>query len=264
MSTVESNWYTIADRPRSANVLAEATEHAACDACANVGNTERAISGLGGGFLIAFGLRRGGVGGTAAAILGGGLVYRAVTGKCSVYQTLGINTAQGHSEAIGVPAQRGRRHAFSVVIERPRAQLFDHWRQLKNLPKLFDHLTSVVETSDDRSHWIAQGPLKQTIEWDAEIHNLQPGEMIAWRSIPGSDLDTAGSIHFKSTGGGDRTIVTLNMKYDPPAGNVGSTIASWLGQSVEGELEQGLRRFKQIAEAGETPTVAGQPRGTCM
>jgi uncharacterized membrane protein len=180
-----------------------------------------------------------------------------------VYQALGINTAQGHNEAVGVPARRGRRHETSVVIERPASQLFDYWRRLNNLPRLFHHLISVDERADGRSRWVARGPLGQTVEWDAEIHNLQPGEMIAWRSIPGSDLDTAGSIHFKPTADEGRSIVTLNMKYNPPAGKVGSAIAAWLGQSVEGDLERGLRRFKQIAEAGEIATVAGQPRGTC-
>jgi uncharacterized membrane protein len=263
MSTVESNWYAIADQPRTTYALARASEQPPCDECANVGDVERTISGLGGGFLVASGLRRGGIGGTAAAILGAGLVYRAVTGRCSLYQALGITTAHGHSDAVGVPAKRGRRHEVSVVIERPASQLFDYWRQLKNLPRLFDHLVSVVEKSDGRSHWVARGPLGQTIEWDAEIHNSQPGEMIAWRSIPGSDLDTAGSIHFKPTADEGRSIVTLNMKYNPPAGKVGSAIAAWLGQSVEGDLQQGLRRFKQIAETGEIPSVAGQPRGTC-
>ena len=113
------------------------------------------------------------------------------------------------------------------------------------------------------SHWVASGPLGRSVEWDAQIHNQRPGEMIAWRSIPGSDLDTAGSIHFKSLSGESRTIVTLSMKYDPPAGEVGSTIADLLGQSVEEELDEGLRRLKQIAEAGEVATVVGQPRGTC-
>jgi uncharacterized membrane protein len=263
MSTIESNWYAVADYPRSADIVRRAKQAAPCDDDVNVGDVERGISGIAGGVLIASGLWRGSIGGTAAAIVGAGLMYRAVTGKCSVYETLGINTAQEHSGAIGVAAKRGRRHESAVVISRPATQLFDYWRQLNHLPRLFDHLISVTETSNGRSHWVARGPLGNTVEWDAEIHNQQPGEMIAWRSIPGSELDTAGSIHFKSVADGSRTAVTLNLKYDPPAGKAGATIASWLGQSVEDELDEGLRRLKQVAEAGEIPSIHGQPRGTC-
>jgi uncharacterized membrane protein len=102
------------------------------------------------------------------------------------------------------------------------------------------------------------------VEWDAEIHNLQPDEMIAWRSIPGSDLATAGSVHFKPTPDRGRTVVTLNMKYDPPAGKIGSRIASWLGQSIEDELDEGLRRFKRLAEAGEITSARMQPQGASI
>jgi len=57
--------------------------------------------------------------------------------------------------------------------------------------------------------------------------------------------------------------VTLSMKYDPPAGKLGDSVASWLGECVADELDEGLRRFKQIAEAGEVPSIQGQPRGRC-
>jgi uncharacterized membrane protein len=126
-----------------------------------------------------------------------------------------------------------------------------------------DHLESVVEDGEKRSHWTATGPLGRTVEWDAEIINERPNELIAWRSIPGSDLDTAGSVHFESAGRNRGTIVTVSLKYDPPAGRVGAVAASLLGSGFEQSVDQCLSRFKQIMEAGEIPSIGGQPRGTC-
>ena len=228
----------------------------------NVGSVERAVSIAAGGLLALLGIERRSVPGALAALVGGALVYRGATGHCHGYASLGLDSVD-HNDATVIPAQQGCKVEKSFTINRTPAELYGFWREVENLPKVMTHLEKVESLDRGRSHWVAWGPFGKRVEWDAEIHNLQPGEMIAWRSIPGSDLDTAGSIHFKPAADERRTIVTLNMKYDPPAGKVGSTIAAWLGQSVEGELEQGLRRFKQIAEAGEIACVAGQPRGTC-
>jgi uncharacterized membrane protein len=60
----------------------------------NVGSTERAFSTLGGAALAGFGLARGDIVGLCLAALGGSLVYRGMTGHCSAYTALGVNTAR--------------------------------------------------------------------------------------------------------------------------------------------------------------------------
>jgi len=74
------------------------------------------------------------------------------------------------------------------VINRSANDLFDYWRDLENLPGIMPHLTSVKETGGDRSHWVATGPMGVELEWDAEIYNEDPGRMIAWRSLPGTEV----------------------------------------------------------------------------
>jgi uncharacterized membrane protein len=110
---------------------------------------------------------------------------------------------------------------------------------------------------------VARAPLLGKIEWDAEIINDREGELIAWRSIPGSDLDTAGSVQFQPAPGDRGSILKISMKYDPPGGKAGATLASLVGAGFEKTLHEDLRRLKQRLEAGEVATVAGQPRGTC-
>src|SRR5690606_11247881 len=159
--------------------------------------------------------------------------------------------------------QQWHKHVASVVIERDAQELYNYWRQLSNLPRLIAHLETVEEKDSTLSHWTARDPFGREVEWEAEIHNETPGEMIAWRSLPESELDTAGSIHFKPLPHGRGTAVTLSLKYDPPAGRAGAAVARLLGSGVESELEVALRKFKQVMETGEFATTEGQPRGHC-
>jgi uncharacterized membrane protein len=227
----------------------------------NVGDTERMVSLLAGGALALTGLTRGSLSGLGLAALGGALAYRGMTGHCSLYGALGMSTAEPRGMATGVRAQRGYKLERTLLINRPADELYRFWRNLENLPRIMHHLESVTMTSDRSSHWKAKGPLGTSVEWDAEIHNEREGEMIAWRSIEGSQVDTAGSIHFEPALGGRGTIMRVSMKYDPPLGKVGATIASILGEGLEHQLDNDLRDFKQLMEAGEIAS-AGSASGT--
>jgi uncharacterized membrane protein len=241
--------------------LHESSPDRSCATC-NVGRTERILSAVAGGGLVAYGLKQRSLWGALLALGGGSLLYRAGTGHCHLYDQLGIDTAHG-SDHVGVRAKQGHKHVAAVVIERDAAELYSYWRQLSNLPRLIEHLETVQEIDAVRSHWTARDPFGREVEWEAEIHNETPREMIAWRSLPESELDTAGSIHFKSLPHGRGTAVTLSLKYDPPAGRAGAAVARLLGNGVESELEAALRKFKQVMETGEFATVEGQPRGHC-
>ena len=107
----------------------------------------------------------------------------------------------------------------------------------------------------------ARGPLGMKVEWDAEIIVDLPGEAIGWKSIDGSDVDTAGSVRFRELPHGRGTEVRVNLKYDPPGGKVGTAIAKLFGESPEQQIRADMRRFKQILEAGEIASTDGQPHG---
>jgi len=182
----------------------------------------------------------------ALATAGGAILYRAISGFCPLYYFLGIS-GRKHSAAIGVRAGQGVKCEQTIEVDGPPSEVFAFWRELSNLPMLFLHLESVVDSGRNRSHWTAVGPLKQRIEWDAEIINERPNELIAWRSIPGSSLDTAGSVHFEPTDGGG-TKVHLSLKYDPPAGKLGISIAKLLGEDLEDQLVEGLQKLHWVLE----------------
>jgi uncharacterized membrane protein len=233
----------------------------------NVGTYERLASVSAGAILAAFGLFRTQHGRLPIAALGAALVHRGVTGRCQAYRLLGVDTAHARDDSNGqtaqtvIPAKRGFKVEKSVTINRPAAELFAFWRDFSNLPKVMSHLKSVEVQDSMRSHWVAVGPLGREVAWDAELIDERPNETISWRSLPGSDVDTAGSVHFNELKHGRGTEVAASLKYNPPAGSIGGWIATLLGDDPAHTIASDLRRFKQAMEAGEVPTSSGQPSG---
>lgn len=229
----------------------------------NVGQTERWASALVGGGLAIYGLTRRNWGGVVLALVGGTLIYRGSTGHCYMYDALGVNTAGTESDnpLVSVPANRGIKVEKSVAINKLPAELYSFWRNFENLPRFMNHLESVKTTGEGRSHWVAKAPAGKTVEWDAEIYNEKENELIAWRSLEGADVDNAGSVRFEPATGGRGTVVKVTLKYDPPGGVIGATIAKLFGEEPSQQIEEDLHRFKQVMEAGETATIEGQSSG---
>jgi len=221
----------------------------------NVGKTERLLSGVAGAAVIALALRRKRLRGVLLP-LGGGLLSRAVSGRCAVNRALGRNTAKGDRVS---PLARGEgiRVERSITVNRPQEEVYRFWRQLENLPRFMDHLESVTVLDEERSHWVAKAPAGTKVEWDASIQDQIENELIDWQSLPGSDVDNAGSVHF--TPAGEGTEVRVVLSYDPPAGKVGAAVAKLLGEEPEQQVEEDLRRFKQVMEAVETPARSRKP-----
>jgi uncharacterized membrane protein len=233
----------------------------------NVGEIERWASSIGGGALALYGISRlishGSVGGAVLALVGGSLIYRGTTGYCNLYDAMGINTAGTGSDnpVVSVPAKRGIKVEKSITVNKSPAELYRFWRNFENLPRFMDHLESVHVTGDKRSHWVAKAPAGSSVQWDAEIYNEKENELIAWRSLEGADVDSAGSVHFQAAPGGRGTEVKVVLKYDPPGGAIGAAIAKLFGEEPSQQIEEDLRRFKQVMETGETSTTTGQSSG---
>jgi uncharacterized membrane protein len=139
----------------------------------------------------------------------------------------------------------------TITVNRSPEEVYNFWRDLENLPSFMYHLESVQSTGGNRSHWVARGPAGVRVEWDAEITEDRPGELIAWRSVEGSDVDNRGWVEFEPAPGGRGTIVRVNLQYNPPGGRIGAGIAKLLGKEPGQQVQDDLRRFKQIMETGE-------------
>lgn len=229
---------------------------------ANLSQPERAVSIIGGGTLIAYGLQKKTWAGYGLAALGGGLVFRGLTGHCNVYQAVGVNTARTRrGRNVSVPYELGVRVDKTITIAKPPAEVYQFWRNLENLPRFMRHLESVKEIDNKHSHWSAKAPAGRTVEWKAEIITEVDNRMIGWRSLPGADVDNAGSVHFEEATGGRGTVVKIALQYNPPGGTFGSWFAKLFGEEPSQQIEEDLRRFKQLMETGEIATSKDQPAG---
>lgn len=226
----------------------------------NVGETERMASVFGGGALVVWGLARRGWDGALMAAIGSGLIYRGATGHCDLYQAVGVNTAKRSGRSVSVPYELGIRVDKTVTIEKPPAEVYRFWRNLENLPKFMLNLECVKEIDNRQSHWVAKGPAGAALEWDAEIINEKENELIAWRSIGGSQVANAGSVHFKPVSGGSGTEVRIALQYEPPGGSIGAALGKILGNDPEEQIAADLERLKQLLETGSIP-VADEPSG---
>src|SRR5690349_18173797 len=150
----------------------------------------------------------------------------------------------------------------TCVVNLPPEEVYSFWRDFQNLPRFMRHLEAVHDMGEGRSHWKAKGPAGMEVEWDATIIADVPGEVITWRSLEGSDVDNAGAVRFERAAGGRGTIVKVNIQYNPPAGVIGAAVAKLFGEEPEQQLDDDLRRFKQVMEIGEVVVSDATLMGT--
>ncbi len=217
----------------------------------NVADKERIASLAGGAAMVIYGLVRRSRMSPVLAVLGGLLIRRGFTGRCPAFRGMGLSTAQPKSDT-GVPDGAGYRVEKAITIDRPVSRVFQYWRDLENLPHFMPHLKSVKVLSDRLSHWTVEGPAGP-VEWDAEIINEHPDSLIAWQTLPGADVQSAGTVRFEPIDGDHRTHVSVVLKFNPPAGALGGVVARILGESPAQQLEEDLGRFKILLEAETIP-----------
>jgi len=232
----------------------------------NIAETERWASLIAGSALAVIGLTRRSGAGISTALIGAELIRRGVTGHSFMYEWLRVRTAgkgQG-AETTSVPYETGTRVDRAVTVAKPRAEVYRLWRDLENLPHFMKHVESVRQLDDRRSRWVVCAPAGQTVEWEAEIINEIENELIGFRSIDGSSVDLAGSVQFKDAPVGRGTEVIVELQYVPPAGILGAFAAKMWGEEPSQQITEDLRRFKQMAEAGEILTTEGQSMGVSV
>jgi uncharacterized membrane protein len=177
----------------------------------------------------------------------------AVAGVTALDVACTAALAKRESAEYGFPV----RH--SLAVNRSPEELYRFWRNVANLPQFMKDLQFVTEQDDRRSHWVAKGPAGTNLEWDCQIIEDRPGELIAWRSLPGSGVRHSGRVQFDKAPAGHGSYVRVEIDCSPAGGLVGAGIARLLGRSPEQMVREDLRRFRQLMEAGEIPTTDGQP-----
>src|SRR5687768_6487435 len=150
----------------------------------NVGSKERIISATLGAFIFTRGIRKFSL---FQTLLGGYMVYRGATGHCPAYESLQRSKYTSTTESINIKT--------TLVVNKPRKEVYDFWRKLENLPLFMRHLKSVEAIDDVKSHWEVKVPGNVgRIQWDAEIVKDEDESLLSWRSLPGATVMNAGKV----------------------------------------------------------------------
>ncbi|SFC35414.1 Uncharacterized membrane protein [Parapedobacter composti] len=216
----------------------------------NVGITERLLSVAAGAFLLGKTWRRS-KGRPIPLLAGGYLIVRGSLGYCPLSHWIGKKNI--HNPAINIKVV--------MTVSKPREMVYQYWRTLRNLPSFMAHLQEVEEKDEKHSRWVAKVPgTDGIIEWEAEIVKDEPQRLIGWQSTDGAIIRNAGKVQFFDAPK-QGTEVRVIFSYHPPAGGVGVGIAKLLNPLFKGVIEDEIRNFKRVIEAGEIPTTVGQPAG---
>lgn len=177
--------------------------------------------------------------GVLGAVAGGALLFRGAKGHWPFAGT-SQKKASGKITVVDLNSK--------VIINRPREELYAYWRNLENLPNFMSHLKEVKELDDTRSQWTAKIPGGLgTVEWDAEIVRERTNHLLAWRSLPNSEIENAGEVRFENAPGG-RTIVETTISYRPPAGEIGDYAAKLFNPAFQKIVKKDLEQFKKVME----------------
>jgi uncharacterized membrane protein len=231
------------------------------------GSRQGDIPGLDSATLEGGGAR--GPGDRPMALLGGaltvyGLVHRGPLGFAA--RSLGTGVLWSELRRPTAPAAPGRRERRRTVdiqktlfIDAPPGRVYDFWTDYENFPLFMSNVREVRDLGGGRSLWVVRGPGGVPIEWQAVLTEQVPGEMLAWRSRPGSMLENAGAVRFSREGEGTR--VDLRLCYSPPAGGAGRAVAELLGADPRAKLNEDLGRLKSLLEGADRSETHGREPG---
>lgn len=202
---------------------------------------------------------------TASAIIGTSLLGAAAGGVAIKTVLTGRSRRQADGDDAPARAARSRSddcvtEGRTVTIARPRQELFAFWRDFKNLPGFMENIEKVAFTGDNgRAAWTIKAPAGRSVDIETEIVEEVEGKLIAWRSLPGSDVETEGRVVFEDAPGTRGTRVSAIIDYKPPAGAVGLAMAKMFLREPEIQARHDLKRFKMLMETGEIATSASRP-----
>lgn len=203
----------------------------------------RIASAVAGAGLVALGTRRRSLGGAAASLAGGWLLYRAVEGRRPDAETLAVERA--------------------ITVGRPADELYDYWHDPEQLSRILSPAVRVDADRDGegRWRWEVDAPGGRTVTWRTEITEDRPGEALEWASADDALVPNQGSVEFRPAPGDRGTEVTLRFRLDAPVGSLGGAVADRVDAVPKAFATKALHRFKSLAETGEIPTLETNPSG---
>ena len=197
----------------------------------------------------------------SALLAGSALAIYGITRRSALGAALATG---GGAIALLGSTHKTRSHSASAwtsfLINCSPQEAYEFWRDLENLPRFMNRLHSVTVLDNRHSRWVAIGPMGREIRWNAEITDERENEYIAWRSLPGSEVEVDGRVEFREAPANRGTLISARMQFRAVVGK-SSALANSLNKAASFAMRQDLRRLAALMETGEIPTTEGQSHG---
>ena len=207
--------------------------------------TTRLLAGAAGGALTVYGLSRRDPFSLGIGAIGIGLLARGVT-NLEMKRLIGLGASRR-----AVEIQK------TINIAAPIADVYRFWKNLENFPSVMSNVQEVRDNGNGMSHWVVAGPMGLPLEWDSIITRDVPNELLAWKSVEGASVESAGMVSFGQNEDGT-TSVQIKLSYNPPAGAIGHAVAALFGSDPKTKMDADLMRMKSMIETGIPPHDAAE------
>jgi uncharacterized membrane protein len=193
-------------------------------------------------------------------LVGGGLLYRGMSGHCPVYARLGsAHAEQGGSLSLLSMTHHQPEHERTITIGRSEQELFRMWQDPEVQTKIMAHFAKVSRAEEGRLRWEVRAPLGKLLRFETQRTETRENELLVWRSTPGGDLDTVWTLRLRKGPGAYGTELTLRVRMEPTGGLVPHMLNKLLGAPIRVLIERTLRNFKALVESGEIPSTYHNP-----
>lgn len=137
----------------------------------------------------------------------------------------------------------------SIEVDQPVRTVYNQWTQFEEFPHFMEGVNKVRQIDDKRLHWETEIGLAER-EFDAEVTEQTPDQVIAWRAL--GETKHVGRVTFEPIDP-KKTRVNLEMQHAPE--NFTEKAGDMLG-IVGKRVESDLKNFKKMIEERGTETGA--------
>lgn len=136
-----------------------------------------------------------------------------------------------------------------IEVNVPVHTAYNQWTQFESFPQFMSGVDEVRQLDDKHLHWKVT-VAGATREYDSEITEQTPDQVIAWQST--GDTDNSGSVRFERVDD-NTTRISASMTYETEG------LAEKAGDALnvpERQLKSDLSRFKEFIESRGSETGA--------
>ncbi len=137
----------------------------------------------------------------------------------------------------------------SVQVHAPLPAVYNQWTQFESFPQFMGGVERITQGDDAHTHWVTRiGGVRR--EFDTEIVEQRPDELIAWRSVDGTSH--SGRVTFEVV---DAGTTRVNAEISWAAEGLVEKAGAAVGAD-DRQVKSDLRRFKEFLEERGSPTGA--------